>query len=163
MAEKILVPLKRHDRVDEVIPYIEKVTQPGMSVVFLIHDPVNSLKWLQAYCGIMQCGLEKTMAIRRMVESYSAKMRRQLTHQKVFQTCEALHKLGVKVAVEIYAGSLRKTLRSYVIGGDVGLIVMRPGIGYRIMNFLQGIVSIRAMVRRTAFSPVFVLNPKGYL
>ena len=163
MAEKILVPLKRHDRVDEVIPYIEKVTKPGMSVVFLIHHPVNSLKWLQAYCGIMQCGLEKTMAIRRMVESYSAKMRGQLAQRKVFQTCEALHKLGVKVAVEIYAGSLRKTLRSYVIGGDVGLIVMRPGIGYRIMNFLQGIVSIRAMVRRTAFSPVFVLNPKGYL
>jgi len=163
MAEKILVPLNRHDRVEEVIPYIEKVTQPGMSVVFLIHHPVNSLKWLQAYCGIMQCGLEKTMAIRRMVESYSAKMRGQLAQRKVFQTCEALHKLGVKVAVEIYAGSLSKTLRSYVLGGDVGLIVIRPGIGYRIMNFLQGIVSIRAMIRRTAFSPVFVLNPKGYL
>ncbi len=72
-AEKILVPLKRHDRVEEVIPYIEKVTQPGMSVVFLIHHPVNSFKWLQAYCGIMQCGLEKTMAIRRMAESYSGK------------------------------------------------------------------------------------------
>jgi hypothetical protein len=163
MAEKILVPLNRHDRVEEVIPYIEKVTQPGMSVVFLIHHPVNSFKWLQAYCGIMQCGLEKRMAIRRMVESYSVKMRRQLAHQKVFHICEALHKMGVKIAVEIYTGSLRKTLRSYVLGGDVGLIVMRPGIGYRIMNFLQGIVSIRAMVRRTAFSPVFVLNPKGYL
>jgi hypothetical protein len=76
MAEKILVPLKRHDRVEEVIPYIEKVTQPGTSVVFLIHHPVNGLKWLQAYCGILQCGLEKTVAIRRMIESYSVKMRR---------------------------------------------------------------------------------------
>jgi hypothetical protein len=33
MAEKILVPLNRHDRVEEVIPYIEKVTQPGMSLL----------------------------------------------------------------------------------------------------------------------------------
>jgi hypothetical protein len=111
----------------------------------------------------MQCGLEKTMAIRRMVESYSVKMRRQLAHQKVFHTCGALHNMGVKIAVEIYTGSLRKTLRTYVLGGAVGLIVMRPGIGYRIMNFLQGIVSIRAMIRRTAFSPVFVLNPKGHI
>jgi hypothetical protein len=163
MAETILVPLKSHDRVEEVVPYIEKVTQPGTSVVFLIHRPVNGLKWLQAYCGIMQCGLEKTMAIRRMVESYSMKMRSQLAHQKVFHTCEALHRLGVKVAVEIYTGSLRKTLRGYVLGGDVDLVLMRPGIGHRIMNFLQGMVSIRNMIRRTAFSPVFVLNPKGHI
>src|SRR5262245_21289093 len=119
MAEKILVPLNRHDRVEDVIPYIEKVTQPGTSVVFLIHRPVDGLTWLQAYCGIMQCGLEKTMAIRRMVESYSVKMRRQLAQQKVFHTCEALHKLGGTIAVEIYTGNLRRTLRSYVLGGDV--------------------------------------------
>jgi hypothetical protein len=41
MAEKILVPLKRHDRVEEMIPYIEKVTQPGTSVVFLVHHPAS--------------------------------------------------------------------------------------------------------------------------
>ena len=163
MGEKILVPLKRHDRVEEVIPYIEKVTQPGMSVVFLIHRPVNGLKWLQAYCGIMQSGLEKTLAIRRMIESYSAKMRGQLAQRKVFHTCGALHRVGGKVAVEIYTGSLRKTLKSYVLHGDVDLIVMRPGIGYQIMNFLAGIVSIRNTLRKTAFSPVFVLNPKGYI
>ena len=157
MAEKILVPLKRHDRVDEVIPYIEKVTKPGRSIVFLIHHPVNNFKWLQAYCEIMQCGVEKTTAIRKMVESYSTKMRRQLTHQKVFRTCEALHELGVKVAVETYKGSLRKTLRTYMLGDDVELIVMRPGIGHQIMNFLQG------MIRRPTFSPVFVLNPKGHI
>ncbi len=37
MAEKILVPLKRRDRIEEIIPDIEKVTQPGVSVVFLVH------------------------------------------------------------------------------------------------------------------------------
>jgi hypothetical protein len=35
MAEQILVPLKRNDRVEEMIPYIEKVTRLGMGVVFL--------------------------------------------------------------------------------------------------------------------------------
>src|SRR5438128_12655067 len=114
MAEKILVPLERHDRVEEVIPYIEKVTRPGASVVFLIHHPVNSLKWLQAYCGIMECGLEKTIAMRRMVESCSMKMRRQLAEHKVFNPCEAVHRLGAKVGVEIYSGILRDTFRSEV-------------------------------------------------
>ncbi len=163
MAENILVPLKKHDRLEEFIPYIQKVTEPGASVVFLVHHPVSSLKWLQAYCGIMECGLEKTMAMRRMFESYSMKMRKQLARQKVFYTCEALHRLGVKVAVEIYTGSLRKTLSSSVFGKDVDLIVMRPGVGHRIMNFLRGVTSIRSAIRRTAFSPVLVLNPKGYI
>ena len=163
MAEKILVPLKKHDRIEEFIPYIQKVTQPGASVVFLIHHPVNSLKWLQAYCGVMECGLETTMAMRRMFESYSMNTRKQLAQQKVFYTCEALHRLGVKVAVEIYTGSLRKTLRSSVFDRDVDLIVMRSGIGRRIMNFLQGVASIRDVIRRTAFAPVLVLNTKGYV
>jgi len=159
MAEKILVPLKRHDRVEEVIPYIEKVTQPGASVVFLIHHPVNSLKWLRAYCGIMECGLEKTIAMRRMVESYSVKVRRQLAQQKVFHTCEALQRLGVKIAVDVYAGSLRKTLRSHVLNGDSQLIVMRPAIGHRVMSFLQGTVSIFSVFKRPSSSFVFLLHP----
>ncbi len=160
MAEKILIPLKRHDRLEDFIPYIEKVTQPGASVVFLVHHPVNNFKWLQAYCGVMECGLEKTMAMTRMFESYSLKVREQLTRQKVFYTCEALHRLGVKVAVEMYTGSLRKTLSSSIFGKDVDLIVMRPGIARRIMNFLHGMASVRDLIRRTAFSPMLVLNTK---
>jgi hypothetical protein len=74
-----------------------------------------------------------------------------------------LHKLGVKVAVENYTGGLRKALKSYALGGAVDLIVMRPGIGNRFMNFLQGVVSIRNLIRRNALSPVFVLNPKGHI
>jgi 23S rRNA C2498 (ribose-2'-O)-methylase RlmM len=69
MAAQILVPLKKHDRIEEIVPYIEKVTEPGASVVFLVHHPVNGFKWLQAYCRIAQCGLEKTLTMRRMMES----------------------------------------------------------------------------------------------
>jgi hypothetical protein len=41
MAEQILVPLKRNDRVEEMIPYIEKVTRLGMGVVFLGPYPMD--------------------------------------------------------------------------------------------------------------------------
>ena len=139
MAEKILVPLKRHDRVEDVIPYLERVTQPGMTVVFLVHHPVNGLKWLQAYCGIAQCGLDNALMLRKMVESYSVKTRRQLAQQKVFQTCQALHRLEVETAVEVYSGSLTKSLRSYTSNGDGQLVLMPSGIGQRIGTLLRGI------------------------
>ncbi len=159
MAQRILVPLKRHDPVEDIVPYIQEVTQPGTSVVFLIHHPVDGFKWLQAYCGIAQCGLEKTLTVRSMIESYSVQMRRQLAQRRVFQTCEALRRMGAKIAVDVYTGSLRRTLRSYVNNGDAQLLVLRPGIGRWIMSFLQGVDSIGTMFRRPPASPVLLLHP----
>lgn len=156
---KILVPLKKHDRIEEIVPYIEKVTEPGSSVVFLIQRPISGFKWLQAYCGISQCDLEKTLAVRRMIESYSLKMQMQLAQRRVFQTCGALHDMGLNFTVDVYTGSLRKTLRSYANNGDVQLLVMRLGIGQRIMGFLQGVDSIGTMLRRPTASSVLLLQP----
>ncbi len=34
MAEQILVPLKRHDQIEEIIPYLKKISKP-MKVTFL--------------------------------------------------------------------------------------------------------------------------------
>ena len=56
MAIKILVPLRKHDRLDEIVPYIEEVAEPGASVVFLIRHPVSGFKWLQAYAAISHVG-----------------------------------------------------------------------------------------------------------
>jgi hypothetical protein len=159
MNSKILVPLKKHDRVEEIVPFIEKMAEPGTSVVFLVHHPVKGLKWLQAYSAISQCGIDSALAIRRMVESYSVQMRAQLARQKVFNACEALNKLRVKVAVEVYTGSLSRTLRSYANNGD-NLVLMRPGMAERIVSFLQGTASIRGMFRRP-FSLSVILQHSG--
>jgi hypothetical protein len=156
---KILVPLKKHDRIEEIVPYIEKVTEPGSSVVFLIQRPISGFKWLQAYCGISQCGLEKTLAVPRMIESYPLKMQIELAQRRVFQTCGALHDMGLNFTVDVYTGSLRKTLRIYANNGDVQLLVMRLGIGQRIMGFLQGVDSIGTMLRRPTASSVLLLQP----
>jgi len=158
MNNRILVPLKRDDRLEEIVPYIEKVARPGASVVFLIRHPVSGLKWLQAYRGIAQCGLEKSLAVRQMIESYSLKMRRQLFERRVFQTCGALHDMALNIAVDVYTDSLRKALRSYANRGDAPLVIMRPGIGQRIMSFLQGAVSIRWTVANPFPSSVMLFH-----
>jgi hypothetical protein len=159
MAAKFLVPLKRHDQIEEIVPYIEKVAEPGTSVVFLVHHPVSGFKWLQAYCGIAQCGLEKSLAVRRMIESYSLETRAQLAQRRVFQNCEAFHDMGLNITVDVYTGNLKKTLKSYANNGDVQLLVMRPGIGQRIMSFLQGVDSIGTMLRPPTASSVLLLQP----
>lgn len=161
MNTKILVPLKKADRLEEIVPYIEKVARPGASVVFLIRRPVNGMKWLQAYCGIAQCGLEKNLAVRRMIESYSLKMRMQLFERRVFQTCGALHDMNLNVAVDVYTDGLREALRSYASRADAPLVIMQPGIGQRIVSFLQGAVSIRRMLANPFPSSVMLFHAGG--
>jgi hypothetical protein len=41
MAREILLLLNRNDRVEDVIPSLEELAQPGTKVVFLIPYPVN--------------------------------------------------------------------------------------------------------------------------
>lgn len=156
MATKIIVPLKKHDRLDEIVPCIEEVAEPGASVVFLVHHLVSGFKWLQAYSAISQCGIETALVIRRMMESYSTRMRMQLARQKVFCTCETLLRLRVIVTVDTYAGSLSKTLSSYVSHEDVQFVVMQPGIGQRIASYLPGMVSIRSRFRHPFSSSIFI-------
>jgi hypothetical protein len=156
MATKILVPLKKHDRLDEIVPYIEEMAEPGASVVFLVRHPVSGFKWLQAYAAISQCGIETALVIRKMIESYSTRMRMQLARQKVFCTCETLLGLGVIVTVDIYAGSLSKTLSSYTSHENVQFVVMQPGIGQRIASYLQGVTSIQSIFRHSFSSSIFI-------
>ena len=156
MAIKILVPLRKHDRLDEIVPYIEDVAEPGASIVFLIRHPMTGLKWLQAYAAISQCGIETPLAIRRMAESYSRRMRMQLAGQKVFSACEALHRLRVTVTVDIYAGSLSKALSSYASHENVQVVIMQPGIGQRIESYLQGVSSIQSIFRHPFSSSIFI-------
>jgi hypothetical protein len=161
MNNRILVPLKKNDRLEEIVPYIEKIARPGASVVFLIRHPVSGLKWLQAYCGIAQSGLEKSLAVRQMIESYSRKMRRQLLERRVFQTCGALHDMASNIAVDVYTDSLRTALRSYSNRGDAPLVIMKAGIGQRIVSFLQGAVSIRRIHANPFASSVMLFHAGG--
>jgi hypothetical protein len=147
MNSKILVPLNKHERVADIVPFIEKVAQPGTSVLFLVRRPVNGLKWLQAYSAIAHSGIDKALVVTKLVESYSMRMRAQLARQQVFNTCAALQRSGVNVAVEVYSGSLKATLRAHGANGD-NFLLMRPGMIQRFVSFLEGTASLRGVFTR---------------
>jgi hypothetical protein len=154
MAKKILVPLKKDNRIEEIIPYLKEVIQPDTTVVFLIPHPVNGFQWLQAYCGAMEGLTDNALALWRMAESDSVRTRRRLAEQRVFHTCEALQKLGVKIAVDVCRGGLRKALRSHIRNGDVELIVTRPWIGLRVTSFLRESVCFWSVLKQPSSTPL---------
>jgi hypothetical protein len=151
MNKKILVPLARNERTEEMMPYIEKVARPGMNVVFLVGYPFDGFIW-----GKEQYGMKAALQARELVNYYSWENNFENAKRKLSPICEALRAIGVEATVEVYAGSLKKAVRSHTINGDVHLLVTRAGLGDRIAALVDGTSSFSKLFKRPRFSPVLL-------
>lgn len=161
MVGQILVLLKTRDRVEEIVPYIEKIAQPGVRVVFLIPYPVDLWLWWRDHWVTTESPREAILAGRKITESYSWELQRQLAEQRVLPARDAFRKMKVEIAVDVYIGSLSSAVQNYTANGDVYLIVTWKGTSFSLMGFLRGMIPLFGLVKRHAFSLVLLqLNRK---
>jgi nucleotide-binding universal stress UspA family protein len=104
---RILVPLRRGDRIKDVIPYLEQIAGPGSRVIFLVHYSVESLDWFQS---------EPMMSV--------IKEQKLMADNNTFLALEPLRERDVTVALDIYAGPLRKVVKQYTGRGDIDLVMI---------------------------------------
>jgi nucleotide-binding universal stress UspA family protein len=103
---QILVPLRRNDRIEDVLPYLEQIARPGSRVILLIHYSVEGIDWLQS-------------------KSTTSLIKEQkLVDKNTFLALEPLRERDVTVALDIYAGSLRKVVSQYTLRGDIDLVMI---------------------------------------
>ncbi|MGH7774099.1 MAG: universal stress protein [Candidatus Binatia bacterium] len=159
MSGQILVPLKRHDRIEEMIPYLEKVAQPGMRVAFLIPYPIEAWLWLQDHWVTTESTRKAASAGRKIMNRYSWEMQKGLAEQEVSLACDALHRQGVQVAVDVYTGSLRRVIEDYAANGDVDLIMLQAGNRNRVTRLIQRTLSLFGLFKRPCSPPVLLLYP----
>ena len=155
MNKKILVPLGQYDQSEEMIPYIEKVARPGMKVVFLMRYPVDGIGLRKE-----EYGMRAALEAKNLVNYYSWEGNLEKAKQQVAPACEALQARGIETAVDVYAGSLKKAVRTYTLNGDVHLIMTRAGIGDWIARLFGGTNSVFKWFKRSSFSPVMLINPR---
>jgi hypothetical protein len=155
MSKKILVPLGQYDQSEEMIPYIEKVVRPGMKVVFLMRYPVDGIGLRKE-----EYGMRAALEAKNLVNYYSWEGNLEKAKQQVALACEALQARGIETAVDVYAGSLKKAVRTYTLNGDVHLIMTRAGIGDWIARLFGGTNSVFKWFKRPSFSPVMLINPR---
>jgi len=155
MNKKILVPLGQYDRSEEMIPYIEKVVRPGMKVVFLMRYPVDGIGLRKE-----EYGMRAALEAKNLVNYYSWEGNLEKAKQQVAPACEALQARGIETAVDVYAGSLKKAVRTYTLNGDVHLIMTRAGIGDWIARLFGGTNSVFKWFKRPSFSSVMLINPR---
>jgi hypothetical protein len=107
---QILVPLRRNDRIEDVVPYLEQIARPDSRVILLIHYSVEGLDWLQSKLAASGIEDEKLVA-----------------KKNTFLALEPLRARDVMVALDIYAGPLRKVVRQYTRKGDIDLVMIVAG------------------------------------
>ena len=155
MNKKILVPLAENDRAEEMIPYVEKVARAGIEVVFLVRYPVGGFIWAKE-----EFGIRAALEAKKLVNYYSWEENLRRAAKKISYASEVLGCKGVEVAADVYAGSLKKALRSHTLNGDVHLIMTRVGIGDWIARLFGGPGSVFKWFNCPSFSPVLLINPR---
>ena len=68
MAQQILVPLKRYDRIGEVIPSISEVARPGTKVVFLVPYVTDDVTAFTAHGSTMETGMYSAIRLAKAME-----------------------------------------------------------------------------------------------
>lgn len=164
MAQEILVALKSEDRLSQMVPYIERIAQPGMRVVLLIRFVQQSASKASRHDSIeLECPEESAhfhgvFAAEHIGGTQSMEEQRLSVEHKVFLALEALRKKGIEIVVEVYTGSLRRALKSFTRKGDVHLVVMRarrePMVG-----FFNKALPLFGLFKHSTFAPVLVLHP----
>jgi hypothetical protein len=155
MNKTILVALGQYDWSEEMIPYIENVARPGMKVVFLVRYRLDGIRFHKE-----EYGMRAALEAKKLANNYSWEGNLEKAKQQVAPACEALRAKGIETAVDVYAGSLKKAVRSYTLNGDVHLIMTRPGIGDWVARLFDSTNSVFKWFKRPSLSPVLLINPR---
>jgi hypothetical protein len=157
MRKEILVAMKSQNRFEDIIPCLERVARPGMKVTFLVRYPADRFSWPKEKFG-RAAVLAET---HRLAKYYSWQESQKRAQRKVAPAFEALQRKGVEVAVNLYAGSLKRAIKTHAPEGGDNVVMMPVGIGQWITSLLNGTNSVIRLFKRPGFSLVHLIQPGG--
>ena len=155
MNKEILVAVKTHDRIEDMIPCLERVAQPGTKVTFLLRYPVDGFTWTKEEAGTAAAALEA----KKLADYYSWEANVKRAEKKVSPALGVLRRNGVEATVDVYAGSLSKVVKRYASEGDV-TVMTHGGIEHWITSFFNGTISALQLFKRPSFSSVLLIHPR---
>jgi hypothetical protein len=159
MEGKILVSLRRHDPIEEILPYIEKIARPGMRVVFLIPYPVKLWPWFRDHWVTTESPREAMAAGRKIMDDYSWAVQKGLANQKISLARSVLHKRQVEVGVNICTCSMRRAIKDHSVDREVRLVLLRAGSCCPLINLLRRTLSRLGAGKRPVPPRALLLYP----
>src|SRR5690348_2743500 len=111
MDGKIFVGLSPRDPVEEIIPYLERLAKPRMTVVCLVRYPVERRDYLRDHWVTTDSTRSAIVAGRKLMGRYSWDAQKRLAEEKLAAVSRAMRKRAVKVEIDLYTGSLQRSVR----------------------------------------------------
>jgi hypothetical protein len=160
MAKEIVVALKRKDQVEEIIPYIEKVAQPGMAVVFLVPVVSGGFKEFTNQLLAIHTGIRPAL----LPGNGGGALRREEIRSaegQILPHCKALRKKGIGLGVSGYAGTLWTVVRGLAEKEEVHLVMIGPRRPSLAIRLLRKAGSFFHAFKSYGPPPVLLVNPSS--
>jgi hypothetical protein len=159
MKGKIVVLLRRHDRIEDILPYIDKMAQPGMNIVFLIPYPVQLWPWLRDHWVTTESRRAAIVAGTKIINEYSWEAQKGLAEQKIALARDVLQKRQVEVDATICACSMTRAIRNHSVDREFQLVLLQAGSSHPLVNVLRRMLSFFGAFKRPAFRPMLLVYP----
>jgi hypothetical protein len=124
MEGKIFVGLSPRDPVEEIIPYLERLVKPGMTVVCLLRYPVERRAYLRDHWVTTESTRSAIAAGGKLMSRYSWDAQKRLAEEKLAALSRAMRKKAVNVEIDLYTGSLQKSVLDRRANGDVYWVIV---------------------------------------
>jgi hypothetical protein len=160
MAGQIIVPLSGSDQIEDILPYLERVAQPGVRIVFLIHVSLRGFGKLTAQLLAIHTGLFSNPSTGLDDEEF-VRSRIRSVEEQIFLRCSELREKGIAMIVSVFAGSFRKVLHDYAQQEEIHLVMMRGEAGSRLRRTLRHVVSHLHRFRVEKLPPVLLFHPNS--
>jgi hypothetical protein len=158
MSAQIFVPLKKHDRIEEISRYLDMLARPEIQVVFLTAYR-EKVSWFEIQLNAMQTGTKAITTTTTLAANASREIHLHWVEQRIRPARDALQKKGTSVVVQCYTGSLRNALAS-LHDADHEVVVLLSERGKLIRNFFGQIGKIFRRFRTGDLTPILFLRPR---
>ena len=161
MHGQIIIPLTGTDRIDEVLPYLERVAQPGVKVVFLIHVGLGRFDEITRQLLAIHTGVISACSPGHAGDIDLINERLRSAEDTILAACAALRQNGTEIIVSVFSCSVRKMVREYARREEIHLVMMRGNNGNCLTRTLRRAVSRLHILRRKTLPPVLLFHPSS--
>jgi hypothetical protein len=157
-SEEIVIPLKRCDQINDVMPYLKNIARPGMKVVFLVRGSTDRWPWMEAHLTAMQTGNLTAFQVCELTSRYNVERETRLAEESLALTTKMLCARGISTEVKIYASSLRKALRRLAESETSRLVLLPTSHSFSPVRISRAIFSALGLSKRRDVSPVLLVR-----
>ncbi len=126
MARQILISLRGTDRIEEVLPYVERSVHTGVKVVFVVHYGLTGFRELMDQLLAHQKESRGEL-FSNSSDSDIAEDQRLSADRRILFACRRLVNRGAEIDVIVYGCTLSAVLEKYLHKEEVELIPAKMG------------------------------------